>query len=54
MNCPVLPGFLEDLQLRGLRLNGISADVLLHRISGEVAAATVTLHEGDLPLVITH
>ena len=53
LNCPTLPGFLEHVQLRGLRLNGASADVLLHRISGEVAA-TVTLREGDLPVVITH
>jgi glycogen debranching enzyme len=53
LNCPTLPGFLEHVQLRGLRLNGASADVLLHRISGGVAA-TVTQHQGDLPVVVTY
>src|SRR5438105_406034 len=53
LNCPRLPGFLEHVQLRGLRLNGASADVLLHRVSGEISA-TVTECQGDLPVVITH
>jgi hypothetical protein len=39
--------------LRGLRLNGAGADVLLHRIGGEVEA-TVTQHQGDLPVVVTY
>jgi hypothetical protein len=53
LNCPTLPGFLEHVQLRGLRLNGASADVLLHRIGGGIAA-TVTQHQGDLPVVVTY
>ena len=53
LHCPTLPSFLEHVQLRGLRLNGASADVLLHRIGGGIAA-TVTQHQGDLPVVVTY
>jgi glycogen debranching enzyme len=53
LNCPTLPSFLEHMQLRGLRLNGVGADVLLHRIGGGIAA-TVAQHQGDLPVVITY
>jgi glycogen debranching enzyme len=53
LNWPALPGFLEHVKLRGLRLDGAGADILLHRISGGVAA-TVTQHQGDLPVVVTH
>jgi len=53
LHCPALPGFLEYVKLRGLRLNGAGVDILLHRISGGVAA-TVTQHQGDLPVVVTY
>src|SRR5579872_2032629 len=50
---PMLPSFLEHLQLRQMRLGDASADVMLHRVNGEVAA-TVTERRGDLRVVITH
>ena len=50
---PMLPPFLESLDLRHLRLGDASADVSLHRFGGEVAA-TVTERHGDLRIVITH
>jgi glycogen debranching enzyme len=50
---PVLPRFLDNLHLRGLRLAGAGADVLLHRIDGEVALA-VTRREGQVRIVASH
>ncbi|HEX3537004.1 MAG TPA: amylo-alpha-1,6-glucosidase [Stellaceae bacterium] len=50
---PMLPPFLEHLHLRQMRLGEASADVMLHRVGGEVAA-TVTERHGNLRVVITH
>jgi glycogen debranching enzyme len=50
---PMLPGFLEYLHVRGLRLGDAMADVMLHRFSGEVAA-TVTRREGQVRVVVVH
>ena len=50
---PMLPGFLEHLHVRGLRLGDAVADVMLHRFGGEVAA-TVTRREGQVRVVVVH
>ena len=50
---PMLPGFLEHLHVRGLRLGDAVADVMLHRFDGEVAA-TVTRREGRVRVVVVH
>ncbi|HVH76064.1 MAG TPA: amylo-alpha-1,6-glucosidase [Stellaceae bacterium] len=50
---PLLPRFLDDLHLRGLRLREGAADVLLHRYGDEVAV-TVTRREGDMRIVVLH
>ena len=50
---PVLPSFLDHLHVRGLRLGGAEADVLLHR-SGDEVAATVTRRHGKIRIVIVH
>ncbi|HEX6442637.1 MAG TPA: amylo-alpha-1,6-glucosidase [Stellaceae bacterium] len=50
---PMLPGFLEYLHVRGLRLGEAVADVTLHRFGGEVAA-TVTRREGQVRVVVVH
>ena len=50
---PVLPKFLDKLHLRGLRLAGAGADVMLHRVDGEVAVA-VTRREGQVRVVASH
>jgi glycogen debranching enzyme len=50
---PVLPKFLNHLHLRGLRLAGAGADVLLQRVDGEVAVA-VTRREGQVRVVASH
>jgi glycogen debranching enzyme len=50
---PMLPGFLDHLHVRGLRLGDAEADVLLHR-SGEQVAATVTRRRGKMRIVIVH
>jgi glycogen debranching enzyme len=50
---PLLPRFLDDLHLRGLRLKGGGADVLLRRYGAEVAV-TVTRREGDVRIVVLH
>jgi len=50
---PRLPDFLERLHLRGLRLGDAEADVLFHRLDGEVAA-TVTRRSGAVRVVIIH
>ncbi len=50
---PRLPDFLERLHLRGLRLGDAEADVLFHRLDGEVAA-TVTRRRGAVRVVVIH
>lgn len=50
---PRLPDFLERLHLRGLRLGDGEADVLFHRLDGEVAA-TVTRRRGGVRVVVIH
>ncbi|HEV2302045.1 MAG TPA: amylo-alpha-1,6-glucosidase [Stellaceae bacterium] len=50
---PLLPRFLDDLQLRGLKLKEGAADVLLRRY-GEEVAVTVTRREGDARIVVLH
>ena len=50
---PRLPDFLERLHLRGLRLGDGEADVLFHRLDGEVAA-TVTRRRGEVRVVVIH
>jgi glycogen debranching enzyme len=50
---PVLPAFLDHLHLRGLRLADADADVLLHRLGGEVAVA-VTRRDGQVRVTATH
>jgi glycogen debranching enzyme len=50
---PMLPGFLEHLHVRQLRLGDAVADVMLHRFDGEVAA-TVTRREGQVRVVVVH
>jgi glycogen debranching enzyme len=50
---PMLPGFLDYLHVRQLRLGDAVADVMLHRYGGEVAA-TVTRREGQVRIVIIH
>jgi glycogen debranching enzyme len=52
-DCPRLPDFLDRLQLRGLRLGDATADVLFHRLDGEVAA-TVTQRSGAVRVVVIH
>lgn len=52
-DCPRLPDFLERLHLRGLRLGEAEADVLFHRLDGEVAA-TVTRRSGTVRVVVIH
>src|SRR5207302_6399929 len=42
---PMLPDFLRDLHVRGLRLGDAEVDVMFHRFGGEVAA-TVTRRNG--------
>jgi glycogen debranching enzyme len=50
---PMLPGFLDQLHVRQLRLGDSAADVMLHRFGGEVAA-TVTRREGQVRVVVVH
>ena len=50
---PILPQFLDRLELRQMRLGQASADVTLHRYGAEVAA-TVTGREGGLRVTVTH
>jgi len=50
---PRLPDFLERLHVRGLRLGDAEADVLFHRLDGEVAA-TVTRRRGTVRVVVIH
>jgi glycogen debranching enzyme len=50
---PRLPEFLEFLHVRGLRLGDAEADVLFHRLDGEVAA-TVTRRRGEVRVVVIH
>jgi glycogen debranching enzyme len=51
---PVLPSFLDQVQLHGLRLGGAEADVTLHRLGDEVAATVTERRGGDLRVVVTH
>ncbi|MGA2188930.1 MAG: amylo-alpha-1,6-glucosidase [Steroidobacteraceae bacterium] len=50
---PVLPAFIDHLQLRNLRLSSGSVDVMLHRY-GDGVAATVTRRDGDVSVVVRH
>jgi len=50
---PVLPGFLDRLHIRNLRLNGGSADVLLHRHGSDVTM-TQTRRDGDVSVVMRY
>ena len=50
---PMLPAFLHDLNLHGLRLDNASADLLLHCHHGEVAP-TVTRRQGAMRVVVIH
>jgi glycogen debranching enzyme len=50
---PMLPGFLDHVHLRNLRLSRGSVDVLLHR-RGTNVAATVTRREGDAVVVVRY
>ena len=50
---PMLPDFLHQLHVRGLRLGDGGADVRLHRYGGEVAT-TVTERRGGVRVVVTH
>ena len=47
---PMLPGFLDHVHLRNLKLSGGSVDVLLHRQDKNIAV-TVTRREGDIVVV---
>ena len=50
---PLLPRFLDDLELRGLKLKDGAADALLRRHGDEVAL-TVTRREGNVRIVVLH
>jgi glycogen debranching enzyme len=50
---PMLPAFLRDLNLRGLRLDDAGADVLLHCHGGEVTP-TVTCRQGAMRVIVIH
>jgi glycogen debranching enzyme len=50
---PVLPGFLDRLHVRNLRLNGGSADVLLQRHGSDVTV-TQTRRDGDVSVVVRY
>jgi glycogen debranching enzyme len=50
---PMLPDFLDELQLRGLRFKNGFVDVLLRRRGGEVAV-NVTRRQGDVRVVVLH
>jgi glycogen debranching enzyme len=48
---PVLPEFLDELQLRGLHAKDGVADVLLRRYGGDVAL-NITRRQGNVPIVV--
>ncbi|HZU91007.1 MAG TPA: amylo-alpha-1,6-glucosidase, partial [Stellaceae bacterium] len=50
---PVLPEFLDELHLRGLRLRNGVVDILLRRYGAEVAV-NVTRRQGDVRVVVSH
>jgi glycogen debranching enzyme len=50
---PALPDFLDRLHIRNLRLNGGSADVLLHR-HGAGVTMTQTRRDGDVSVVMRY
>ncbi len=49
---PVLPDFLGELKLRGLRARNGEADVLLRRY-GEDVAVTISRRRGEVPMVVS-
>ncbi len=49
---PVLPEFLEELQLRGLQAKHGVADILLRRY-GQDVALTITRRQGNVPIVVS-
>jgi len=48
---PVLPEFLDELNIRGLQTGGGMADVLLRRYRGDVAL-NITRRQGNVPIVV--
>jgi glycogen debranching enzyme len=50
---PTLPGFLDELHLRNLRLGRGSADVLLKRHGNDIAV-TPTRRDGDIAVVVRY
>jgi len=50
---PMLPDFLDELQLRGLRLKNGIAGVLLLRHGDEVSV-NITRRQGDVRIVVLH
>jgi glycogen debranching enzyme len=50
---PTLPGFLDHLDLRGVRLGEASVDLRIHRYGDDVAV-TVTGRNGELRVVAVH
>jgi glycogen debranching enzyme len=50
---PMLPEFLDELHLRGLRLKNGVVDIFLRRHGAEVAV-TVTRRQGDVRVVVSH
>ena len=53
LNRPTLPGFLDHLDLRGVRLGEASVDLRIHRYGDDVAV-TVTGRNGELRVVAVH
>ena len=50
---PVLPDFLDELQLRRVQARHGTADILLRRYGAEVAV-TITGRRGEVPIVVSH
>ncbi len=50
---PVLPDFLDELQLRRVQARHGTADILLRRY-GEEVAVTITGRRGEVPIVVSH
>jgi glycogen debranching enzyme len=50
---PVLPEFLDELQLRRVQARHGTADILLRRY-GEEVAVTITGRRGEVPIVVSH
>ncbi len=49
---PILPDFLGELKLRGLRARNGGADVLLRRYGDDVAV-TISRRQGEVPIVVS-